>query len=99
MKQIFSIFSTAKLKAFHIQKSTVFKPPDLKASNFKCLRRIELTVVHRFKDKKISLQEISSEGGFIKQLHKTQKAFVKGANSYFEKMPYKNSLITILQAN
>ena len=33
------------------------------------------------KDRQISLREMSSECGSIKQLHKIQKAFVKGTNS------------------
>lgn len=88
LKEIFSLFSKGKLKeqtVSHSKKGTASKPPDLKASNFKCLRGIELSVVNRLlmelKGKQISLREMSSECGSIKQLHKVQKAFVKGTNS------------------
>ena len=37
------------------------------------------------KDQQISLQEMSSECGSIKQLHKVQKSFVKGTNSLSSK--------------
>ena len=33
------------------------------------------------KDKQVSLQEMSSECGSIKQLHKVEKSFFKGTNS------------------
>ena len=88
LKDIFSLFSKGKLKdqsISHSKKGTASKPPDLKASNFKCFRGIELSVVNRLlmelKDKQISLREMSSECSSIKQLHKVQKAFVKGTNS------------------
>ena len=88
LKDIFLLYSKGKLKdqnVSHSKKGTASKPPDLKASNFKCLRGIEPSVVNRLltelKDKQISLREMSSECGSIKQLHKVQKAFVKGTNS------------------
>ena len=88
LKDIYILYSKGKFKdqsISHSKKGTASKPPDLKASNFKCLRGIEPSVVNRLltelKEKQISLREMSSECGSIKQLHKVQKAFVKGTNS------------------
>ena len=88
LKDIFSMFSKGQLKdqsVSHSKKGTASKRPDLKASNFKCFRGIELSVVNRLiielKNKEISLRDMSSECSSIKQLHKVQKAFVRGTNS------------------
>ena len=85
LRDIFLLFSKADLKGQgipHSKKGIISKPPDLKASNFKCLKGIELPVVHRLltelKEKQTSLQEMSSECSSIKQLHKVHKGFVKG---------------------
>ena len=88
LRQIYDLHTKAKLKGqtlSHSKKGTAAKPPDLKASNFKCLRGIEPSVVGRLlcelKDCKISLRELSGECKSIKQLQKVQVAFVKGTNS------------------
>ena len=88
LKQIYCLHTKAKLKGqvlSHTKKGTAAKPPDLKASNFKCLRGIEASVVSRLlcelKECKISIRELSSECKSIKQLHKVQVAFLKGTNS------------------
>ena len=50
LRDIFLLFSKADLKGQgipHSKKGIISKPPDLKASNFKCLKGIELPVGHR----------------------------------------------------
>ena len=85
LKEVYRLYAKAKLKGQvlpHTKKGTAAKPPDLMASNCKC---VEASVVSRLlaelKDCKISLRELASECKSIKQLQKVQSAFLKGTNS------------------
>ena len=89
IKQIYSKFVSAELKAQQVprcKKGTVAKPLDLKGSQFKCLRGIDLPDVHRLLDEvksnTISLKEMSSECMSIKQIQKVQLAFIRGTNTH-----------------
>ena len=84
LKEVYNLYAKAKVKGLvlsHTKTGTAAKPPDLKASNFKCLRGVEALVVSRLlaelKNCKISLRELTSECKLIKQLQKVQSAFLK----------------------
>lgn len=87
LSKIFEMFSDADLKGQHVprsKKGTTAKLPDLKGSQFKCLRNIEKDMVHTLleevSERKMSMKELSSECASIKLINKVQAAFVKGTN-------------------
>ena len=87
LEQIYKKFNNADLKSQIVprsKKGTVTKKLDLKGSQFKCLRGVEMSEVRRLllevSDSVISLKEMSSECIAIKHLHKVQAAFVQGTN-------------------
>lgn len=78
----------AKLKSQSVprsKKGTTGKALDLKGSQFRGFRGLEIQDVHRLlvelKNSKISLKEMSCECATLKQLQKVQLAFVRGTNS------------------
>lgn len=65
------------------KKGTIGKHLDLKGSQFKCLRGLEVPEVHRLLielNSKISLKEMGNECATIKQMQKVQVAFIRGTN-------------------
>jgi hypothetical protein len=87
LKQVYSMFMEAELKSQSVprsKKGTTGKLLDLKGSQFKCLRGIEVPEVHRLlielKNSKISLKEMSYECATMKQVQKVQVAFIRGTN-------------------
>ena len=87
LQQIYDKFSNAELKAQVVPRSlkgTITKQPDLKGSQFKCLRGVDVSEIYRLlkevNDTDMSLKEMSSECVSIKHLRKVQAAFVQGTN-------------------
>jgi hypothetical protein len=88
VKNIYKKFVDVELKSQTVpraKKGTTAKQLDLKGSQFKCLRGIEVSNVHRLlvevSDCTISLREMGSECTALKLMQKVQSAFVRGTNS------------------
>lgn len=87
LKLIYHMFMDAELKSQSVprsKKGTTAKQLDLKGSQFKCLRGLEVLEVHRLlvelKNSKLSLKEMSCECATMKQVQKVQAAFIRGTN-------------------
>jgi hypothetical protein len=87
LENVYKKFEDAELKGQVVprcKKGTVAKQLDLKGNQFKCLRGIDNTNVHRLlsevNDGIISLKQMCSECVSIKNLVKVQAAFVRGTN-------------------
>lgn len=87
LEEIYVKFGEGELKSQTIprsKKGTAAKRLDLKGSQLKCLRGMEVTEVHRLlsevNDQEISFKEMSSECVAIKNMQKVQVAFVQGTN-------------------
>lgn len=93
VKIIYTKFVNAELKSQTVprsKKGTTAKLLDLKGSQFKCLRGIELPDVHRLlaevSNCDITLKEMSSECTSLKLMQKVQLAFIRGTNCSTWKM-------------
>lgn len=86
-RSIFQMYSNGKVKGQKVPKSkknVQAKPLDLKGSNFRCLRGVAEDAVHSLlvdvKNRKLSLQELSSQCQSMKQLSRIQAGFMKATN-------------------
>lgn len=84
---IFQLYSKGKLKGQKVprsKKNVQSSPLDLRGSNFRCLRGVPENAVHELltevKERKLTLQELSSECQSVKQLAKIQVGFMKATN-------------------
>ena len=89
VQHIFNAYSKGQIKGQKVprsKKNVHSKPLDLKGSNFRCLRGVPEEAVYKLlldvRDKKLSLQELSSQCQSIKQLSRIQSAFVKATNCH-----------------
>ena len=87
LRDIYSMYQRGQLKGQHLprtKKGPSPKSPDLKGSQFKCLRGIEFSTVYRLlmeiKKKQISMKELCCESNSMKQLQRVQMGFVKKTN-------------------
>lgn len=86
VRSIYEQYAHGSLKGQKISKAkqASAKQPDLKGSNFKCIRNIDLDTVHALLSEvsqgKISLADFASECTSVKQVGKVQAGFVKATN-------------------
>ena len=87
-EEVFRMFSNGELKGQVAKRGTTGKTLDLRGSNFKPLRGIDLQTVAQLltdmKNKKLSVKELIKECTRIKQLRVVQQAFMEetGAESW-----------------
>lgn len=85
LEKIFKMHSKGELKGQVAKRGTIGKNLDLKGSNFKPLRGLDLVNVRQLSQdlisRKLSLQELSKECSKIKQLHIIQRALVEQTGS------------------
>ena len=86
IRSIYEQYAHGSLKGQKVSKAkqASAKPPDLKGSNFKCVRGMDPDTVHTLltevSEGKLSLAEFISECTSVKQMGKVQAGFVKATN-------------------
>ncbi|MCG8624171.1 MAG: hypothetical protein MJE68_19530 [Proteobacteria bacterium] len=86
VRSIYEQYAHGSLKGQKVSKAkqASAKQPDLKGSNFKCVRGMDPNTVHtlltEISEGKLSLTEFASECTSVKQMGKVQAGFVKATN-------------------